>query len=149
MYVVPTDTPEADGTLAWDSTSVVVVEVRAGGWNGLGWSYSGTGAATLVGEKLADVVRGADAMAPPQSHEAMVRAVRNMGRPGLAACAISAVDTALWDLKARLLGISLSDLFGRCVDEVRSMGAGGLPPTTTVRPRLSCVTGSRSGISPG
>jgi L-alanine-DL-glutamate epimerase-like enolase superfamily enzyme len=125
VFVVPTEGPEADGTLAWDSTTVVVVEARACGSAGSGWTYSGKGAATVVTERLADVVTGSDAMAPPQIHETMVRAVRNLGRPGLAACAISAVDTALWDLKARLLGMSLSDLFGRCVDEVAIYGSGG------------------------
>ena len=30
-YVVPTEQPEADGTLAWDRTTVVLVEVAGGG----------------------------------------------------------------------------------------------------------------------
>jgi len=39
-YVVPTEQPEADGTLAWDQTTVVLVEVVGGGLTGLGWAYS-------------------------------------------------------------------------------------------------------------
>ncbi|OOK67713.1 mandelate racemase/muconate lactonizing enzyme-like domain protein [Mycobacterium kansasii] len=29
-YTIPTDAPESDGTLAWDSTTFVLVSVRAG-----------------------------------------------------------------------------------------------------------------------
>jgi L-alanine-DL-glutamate epimerase-like enolase superfamily enzyme len=42
----------------------------------------------------------------------MVRAARNLGRPGLVSCAISAVDTALSDLKAILLGLPDGRLLG-------------------------------------
>jgi len=35
-YAIDTDQPEADGTLAWDSTTVIVVSVAAGDRNGLG-----------------------------------------------------------------------------------------------------------------
>jgi L-alanine-DL-glutamate epimerase-like enolase superfamily enzyme len=55
----------------------------------------------------------------------MVRACRNIGRPGAVSCAISAVDIALWDCKARLLGVPLADLFGRCTEEVAIYGSGG------------------------
>ncbi|HET9692453.1 MAG TPA: enolase C-terminal domain-like protein [Acidimicrobiales bacterium] len=124
-YVVPTDQPEADGTLAWDSTTVVVVLVTGGGHTGLGWSYAGGGAADTVEEKLSSVVCGSDALTPRATHEAMVRAVRNVGRPGLASCAISAVDIALWDLAARLHNMPVADLLGRCRSEVPVYGSGG------------------------
>ena len=55
----------------------------------------------------------------------MVRACRNVGRPGVVSCAVSAVDIALWDCKARYLGVPLADLFGRCTDEVAIYGSGG------------------------
>jgi hypothetical protein len=35
-YTVPTDSPEADGTFAWTSTTFVVVEAHGGGKIGLG-----------------------------------------------------------------------------------------------------------------
>jgi len=57
--------------------------------------------------------------------EAMARAVRNVGRPGIAATAISAVDIALWDLKARLLGCSLARLLGQVRDSAPIYGSGG------------------------
>jgi L-alanine-DL-glutamate epimerase-like enolase superfamily enzyme len=125
VYVIPTDAPEADGTLAWDKTTMVVVTAKAGNERGLGWSYTAAAAATLVGELLADVVTGRDAFDVAGTAEAMARQVRNVGRPGVAAMAISAVDIALWDLKARLLGVALSGLLGRARDTVPVYGSGG------------------------
>ena len=55
----------------------------------------------------------------------MRASVRNLGRPGVAATAISAVDAALWDLKGKLLGVSLADLLGRARDGVPAYGSGG------------------------
>lgn len=124
-YQIPTDAPEADGTLAWDSTGLVVVRVGAGTETGLGFTYAGPAAATMVTAKLAAVVRGRDPMDVAAAHEQMVRAVRNEGRPGVASAAISALDVALWDLKARLLGLSLVTLIGRARPDVPVYGSGG------------------------
>jgi len=100
-YELPTDEPESDGTLEWDSTTIVVVEARAGGKIGLGYTYAPAAAGRLVEEKLARVVEGADSMAPAALWEKLGRALRNAGRPGIAFCALAAVDTALWDLKVK------------------------------------------------
>jgi len=125
VYVIPTDAPEADGTLAWDKTTMVLVTARAGGQRGIGWSYTAAAAATVVDELLAAAVTGRDAFDVAGTAEAMARQVRNIGRPGIAAMAISAVDIALWDLKARLLGVALSGLLGRAHDAVPVYGSGG------------------------
>jgi L-alanine-DL-glutamate epimerase-like enolase superfamily enzyme len=125
VYTVPTDAPEADGTLSWDSTTMVLVQVRAGGVCGTGWTYGSPACATVVADKLAGIVRGRDALDVGGAFEAMVRAVRNDGRPGAVGYAISAVDVALWDLKARLLGISLPRLLGGVRAEVPVYGSGG------------------------
>jgi L-alanine-DL-glutamate epimerase-like enolase superfamily enzyme len=124
-YEIPTDQPEGDGTLAWSSTVLVVVRARAGDVEGLGWTYAARAAAVVVEEKLAGVVEGRDALDVPGANEAMLRACRNLGQPGVAACAISAVDVALWDLKARLLDVPLAGLVGRARDEVPVYGSGG------------------------
>lgn len=124
-FTVPTDAPEADGTLAWDSTTVVVVQVSGGGQTGFGYSYAAGAAGALVGELLAKEVRGHDALSPPAAWTRMRRAVRNAGYPGVASSAISAVDIALWDLKARLLGVALSTLLGRVRKRVPVYGSGG------------------------
>ena len=125
VYVVPTDAPEADGTLAWDKTTLVLVTARAGGEQGLGWSYAAGAAASVVTGMLSGVVAGRSAFDVPGSNEAMVRALRNVGRPGIGATAISAADIALWDLKAKLLGCAVADLAGRARDEVPIYGSGG------------------------
>ncbi len=125
VYVIPTDAPEADGTLAWDKTTMVLVTARAGAHQGIGWSYAAGAAAALVTDVLAPVLDGWDALNVADANEAMTRAVRNVGRPGIAATAISAADIALWDLKARLLGCSVSDLAGRAHREVPIYGSGG------------------------
>jgi L-alanine-DL-glutamate epimerase-like enolase superfamily enzyme len=106
-YKIPTDYPESDGTYAWDSTTLVLVEATAGGKRGIGYTYADTATATLIRDMLAAVVKGRNAMDVPGCWEAMVRATRNLGRPGIAPMAISAVDVALWDLKGRLLDLSL------------------------------------------
>jgi L-alanine-DL-glutamate epimerase-like enolase superfamily enzyme len=124
-YRIPTDYPEADGTYSWDSTTLVLVEVTGGGRRGLGYSYTGAAAARLVRDTLTDVVTGRDAFAVPGAWAAMVRAVRNLGRPGVAATAISAVDSALWDLKAKLLGVPLVALLGAARGAAPVYGSGG------------------------
>jgi L-alanine-DL-glutamate epimerase-like enolase superfamily enzyme len=124
-YTIPTDGPEADGTFQWDSTTLVVVEVSGGGKTGLGYTYTHGSIVRLIESKLAEQAKSCDAMDPPSAWRAMQRAVRNMGREGLAAAAISAVDTALWDLKAKLLDRSLALLLGRYREEVPIYGSGG------------------------
>jgi L-alanine-DL-glutamate epimerase-like enolase superfamily enzyme len=124
-YTIPTDAPEADGTYSWDRTTLVVVEVTAGGQRGPGYTYADTATARLIDEMLRDTVLGRDALAVPAAHVAMARAVRNLGRPGVAAMAISAVDVALWDLKARLLGLPLVSLLGAAHDGAAVYGSGG------------------------
>jgi L-alanine-DL-glutamate epimerase-like enolase superfamily enzyme len=124
-YEIPTDEPESDGTLEWDSTTIVVVEAHAGDETGLGYTYAPAAAGTLVEEKLAPEVEGADATAPAETWEKLGRALRNAGRPGIGSMALAAVDTALWDLKARLLGLALVDVLPRAHDSVPLYGSGG------------------------
>jgi L-alanine-DL-glutamate epimerase-like enolase superfamily enzyme len=124
-YRVPTDGPEGDGTFAWDATTIVVVHVHAAAETGLGWTYAPAAAGHLIGEMLAPAIGGRSAFDVPAAQEAMVRAVRNAGRSGVAATAISAVDVALWDLKARLLGVRLARLLGVARRAVPVYASGG------------------------
>jgi L-alanine-DL-glutamate epimerase-like enolase superfamily enzyme len=124
-YTVPTDHPEADGTFAWKSTTLVLVEAPAGGVRGLGYSYADVATAHLIEEALLDVVPGRDAMAVPAAWAAMVHQVRSLGRPGVCSMAIAAVDNALWDLKSRLLDLPLVTLLGAAHDRVPVYGSGG------------------------
>jgi L-alanine-DL-glutamate epimerase-like enolase superfamily enzyme len=129
-YTIPTSAPESDGTYAWASTTLVLVEASAGGATGLGFSYADTSTARLIHDTLAKVVVGCDAMNVPAAWGAMVHAIRNLGRPGIASMAISAVDTALWDLKARVLGLPLVTLLGAVREAVPVYGSGGFTSYT-------------------
>jgi L-alanine-DL-glutamate epimerase-like enolase superfamily enzyme len=124
-YTIPTDEPESDGTLEWDSTTIVVVEAHAGGRTGLGYTYCDAAAAEVISSQLAGVVEGEDTMDVRAAWLRMGAQVRNAGRPGIGFCAVSAVDQALWDLKARLLGVSLVVLIGAAHDDVPIYGSGG------------------------
>jgi L-alanine-DL-glutamate epimerase-like enolase superfamily enzyme len=124
-YTIPTERPESDGTLEWDETTAVVVELVAGGARGLGLSYTGDAAARLIERRLTPLLSGRDAMDVPAAWGAMVAAVRNVGLPGIAAMAISAVDIALWDLKARLLDLPLVRLLGAARSSVPVYASGG------------------------
>ncbi len=124
-YKIPTDEPESDGTYQWDSTTIVIVEAEAGDQCSLGYSYADEATAKLIDSKLKDVVVGRDAMSVNGVWVAMVESIRNLGHPGICAMAISAVDTALWDLKAKLLGLSLVRLFGQVREAMPIYGSGG------------------------
>ena len=124
-FTIPTDAPEGDGTMAWDSTTMIVVQARGDGEVGTGWTYGSPVCAELINGKLADEVVGRNALDVTGAADTMVKAVRNIGRPGVAGQAISAVDVALWDLKARLLRVPLHRLLGAVRDAVPVYGSGG------------------------
>ncbi len=124
-FTVPTDAPESDGTLAWDSTTVVVVEARSGVARGIGWTYAPEAAGRVVEETLADVVRGRAADDVASLWLECGSRLRNAGRPGIAWCALSALDVAVWDLRARLHGVPLVTLLPPCRDRVPIYGSGG------------------------
>jgi L-alanine-DL-glutamate epimerase-like enolase superfamily enzyme len=132
---IPTDEPESDGTLAWDSTTIVLVEARAGTVRGLGWTYAPEAAAHVVTERLAGVVRD---RAPDDVAAIWLEGgaqLRNLGRPGIAWCALSAVDLALWDLRARLHDVPLVALLPAAHDRVPVYGSGGFCSYTLDRLR--------------
>ena len=124
-YQIPTLVPESDGTAEWKSTGLVVVELSAGDRKGLGYTYTDPGAARLVKDLLADAVRGIPPFDTAAAHAAMVRAARNHGRGGVAGMAISAVDVACWDLKAKLLDVPLAKLIGMVRPKIPAYGSGG------------------------
>ncbi len=124
-FRIPTDAPEADGSFDWSGTTIVVVEIVAGDETGLGYTYASEAAAGVIENILAPVTLGEDALDIPRLWFAMTAAVRNQGRRGLCACAISAVDAALWDLKAKLLRVPLAKLLGAERDAVDVYGSGG------------------------
>lgn len=133
-FTIPTETPEADGTLDWDATTMVVVELNANGSQGLGFTYADDATARFIETHFRDIVMNANALDIPTLHQAMTRKLRNMGRAGVAAMALSAVDIALWDLKAHLLHMPLARLFGMVRNSIPFYGSGGF--TTYSVPQL-------------
>src|SRR5262249_40048022 len=124
-YRVPTDCPESDGTLEWDTTTLVLVEIDGGNETGLGYTYTDTATATLINDTLREVVEAQDPLQTGALWAAMVARVRNLGRTGIAAMAISAMDVALWDLRGKLLGARVCDLLGAVWTAVPIYGSGG------------------------
>src|SRR4051794_27778762 len=124
-YTVPTRTPESDGTFEWNKTTLVLVEAFAGDKKGLGYSYADVATAQLIEQSLAPRLKGHCALGNGGAWRTMVDAVRNLGRPGISSMAIAAVDNALWDLKGRLLGVSVAVLLGLTRTEIMAYGSGG------------------------
>jgi len=124
-YTIPTDGPEADGTLEWHSTTLILTEIEAGGKSGIGYTYGDASIAAFIENNLKNQVIGKNALNIPFIWKQLVNSVRNNGNCGLAAMAISAVDTALWDLKAKIINLPLAELLGTVHKEVMLYGSGG------------------------
>lgn len=124
-YSVPTDYLESDGTFEWDRTCLVVVQACASDKTGLGYTYADVATAKLIKGMVLPLVEGANALDVPACWSTMRRAIRNLGRPGICSMAIAAVDSALWDLKSKLLNIPLASLLGAAQSSVEIYGSGG------------------------
>lgn len=125
VYKIPTQTPESDGTLDWDHTILVYLEISGGGQKGIGYSYASLAAAVLIKEILSEKITGMNIFDIPSIDYKMIHAIRNQGRDGIASMAISAIDTALWDLKAKILNLPLIKLLGGLKEKVEVYGSGG------------------------
>lgn len=124
-YTIPTDAPEADGTFRWHQTTFVAIHLSAGDKVGFGYTYADVSTGVLARTLITEVVQGRNALDIPSLWLALVGAVRNLGREGVAAMAISAIDNAAWDLKAKLLGVPLVSLLGQVRDTIPIYGSGG------------------------
>ena len=145
-YQIPTDEPESDGTLEWDSTTMVLVEIERDGVKGLGYTYADASVAKLIESKLAPIVDQADPATPAATWSQMRVALRNVGQQGSGAMAISAVDIALWDLKAKLLGVCLADALPRFHESVPVYGSGGFTSYSLERLRSQVSGWVEQGI---
>jgi L-alanine-DL-glutamate epimerase-like enolase superfamily enzyme len=146
-YEIPTATDEeSDGTLVWDSTSVVVVQVSGGEQTGLGYTYCHPAAGQIIESKLAGILDGADALTPQVVWAQMQAQARQMGHAGIAAMAISAVDVALWDLKAKLLGVCLADALPRYRESTPIYASGGFCNYTDEQLREQVAGWSEAGF---
>lgn len=140
FYTIPTDAPEADGTFSWNSTSMVLVQLESGAVKGLGYTYAGFGTAAVAHTLLKGIVLGANVLLHGAILQRMLRQVRNFGETGVAMMAISAIDNALWDLRARLLGVPLVGLIGQVRGGIPVYGSGGFSSYSDAR-----LSGQMSG----
>lgn len=145
-FTIPTDAPESDGTLAWDSTTLVLVELAAGDVNGIGYSYADTATAFLIRDTLLPQLLGHDAWATAARWQDMRVRLRNLGHPGICAMAIAAVDNALWDWKAKALGLPLAALLGAARDSIPVYGSGGFTSYDDARLQRQLGDWARSGM---
>jgi L-alanine-DL-glutamate epimerase-like enolase superfamily enzyme len=134
-YRIPTDTPEADGTLSWDRTTLIVARAGSEDVTGLGYTYGPAATAAAIRNMLAPVLADRDPDDIPAAWMAMRRRIRNAGRPGIAGMAMSAADCALWDLKSRRHGLSLVRLLGAARHRVPVYGSGGFTTYSLERER--------------
>jgi L-alanine-DL-glutamate epimerase-like enolase superfamily enzyme len=132
-YRIPTDAPESDGTYEWAQTVLVVVTARGGGKTGLGYTYADRATAAVVNDSLAPALQGLDSMRPRAANAAMLRAIRNLGRAGIAAMAVSAADVALWDLASRIAGLPLVAMLGTAREAIAVYGSGGFTSYSSER----------------
>jgi L-alanine-DL-glutamate epimerase-like enolase superfamily enzyme len=146
-FTIPTATPESDGTLEWEATTLVLVEVDGGGKTGIGFSYADTATAKLIHDNLIDIIIGRNALAVGGCWSAMITTIRNLGRPGICSMAISAIDNALWDLKARLLDLPLVSLLGQVRTAVPIYGSGGFTSYSITELQNQLAGWAASGIT--
>src|SRR3954462_1501617 len=143
-YRIPTEAPESDGTLAWDATTLISVHLAAAGSHGFGYSYASRRAALGVADVLTPAIERREAFDIPARWADMSRALRNVGRAGIGSMALAAVDTALWDLKAKRCGLSLAALLGVMREAIPVYGSGGLTSLTPGRVPPAPRPGGRS-----
>lgn len=128
---IPLDRPLVTAAFPIPAIDTALVRVRTGdGHTGVAWSFAfGRGkVAALVRliDDLGDLVVGADASATEQLWTRMSKAVGFVGRHGLAALAMSAIDTACWDVKAQAAELPAHRLLGGFRDSVEVYASQGL-----------------------
>ncbi len=124
-YKIPTDAPEADGTIAWNSTTLVLVEIEAGNKTGIGYSYADETKASLIHKELKDLLLQKNALDIQGINLFLTQQIRNSGTCGITMMAISAIDNALWDLKAKIFDVPLCKLIGQVKESMLIYGSGG------------------------
>jgi L-alanine-DL-glutamate epimerase-like enolase superfamily enzyme len=129
-YRIPLPVVLSDSTHG-DMTAFELVTVRIrdrDGAEGLGYTYTvgrgGSAIHALIRDDLGPLLTGADAGLVEENWRHMWWASHYVGRGGLTVHAISAIDIALWDLKARRAKMPLWRLLGGADDKVKAYAGG-------------------------
>lgn len=125
VYIIPTETPESDGTIEWNSTTLILVKIAAGNTTGIGYTYSNVAAAAIINSSLKKVIENENCLDIPFLSKKIIDTVRNDGQCGIPMMAVSAVANALWDLKAKIFNVPLCILLGVAKNDMLLYGSGG------------------------
>jgi L-alanine-DL-glutamate epimerase-like enolase superfamily enzyme len=104
---------------------MVLVQLACGDVHALGYTYADSGTASAAHKLLHSVVLGSDPMRHAETRQKMLHQIRNLGETGIAMMAVSALDNALWDLRALLLDVPLVSLLGQVRTGIPVYGSGG------------------------
>ena len=108
----------------------------SGGERGMGWTFTSDYGGGEAVKALLDVVLlprliGREAIEVEVLNDELFHRTHRLGH-GITSMAIAAIDTALWDLRARQDGVSLAQILGQVHDRVPCYGSGKASPSLPV-----------------
>ena len=130
QYRIPLPVVLSDSTHGdMSAFELITVRVRdADGAEGVGYTYTvgrgGSAIRALIADDLTPLLMGHDADLVEENWRLMWWASHYVGRGGLTVHAISAIDIALWDLKARRAKLPLWRLLGGADNKVKAYAGG-------------------------
>src|SRR5258708_3014204 len=92
-YTLPPDFPETDGTIEWNSTNMVLIEIKAANKTGIGYTYAAFATADFIIDSLKEIVIGKNLFSVESITQDLIHAIRNQGTCGIAMMAVSAIDS--------------------------------------------------------
>jgi L-alanine-DL-glutamate epimerase-like enolase superfamily enzyme len=119
----------ADATRKVETIGYVVVRVTTDqGLEGVGVTYhevGGEATCELINRNMTPRLIGRNPLETEAIWHEFFHYLRGVGRKGLMFCALSAVDTALWDLKGKIVGLPICRLLGSNTTRVPVYASGG------------------------
>jgi len=148
---LPADEPLADGKVAPGAVrDLVVVKVAtADGIEGLGVTFFGAAMSPSLKQAIDDlgaVLIGEDPRLVERLADKMRNAAGSAGPGGVFTLALSALDTALWDIKGKALNMPVARLLGGFRDKVPAYASGALMRTLSLE---EVVAASRKLVERG